>query len=95
MRARWTSRSRKSAAAPVEQLDQRAGDLDAGGAAADDHEGQRALVDERRVGVGRLEQAEHVVAQADRVAQAVEGEAVPSAPSMPKVLVAAPAATIR
>ena len=59
-----------------EQLDQRAGHLDAGGAAADDHEVQGAVVDERRVGVGRLEPAEHVVAEADRVAQAVEREAV-------------------
>ena len=59
-----------------EQLDERAGHLDAGGPAADDHEVQRAVVDERPVGVRSFEPAEHVVAQADGVAQAVEGQAV-------------------
>ena len=40
-----------------DQVGERAGELDAGGAAADDDEVQRALVEQRRVAVGVLEDA--------------------------------------
>src|SRR4029078_12851157 len=43
---------------------------------ADDHERQRAPVDEGRVGVDGLEPLQHVVPEADGVSQVVEGEAV-------------------
>ena len=55
---------------------ERAGHLHAGRTAADDDERQRALVDQRRVGVDGLEPLQHVVPQADGVGQVVEGEAV-------------------
>ena len=47
-----------------------------GRAAADDHERQGAVVDERPVGVGGLEPLEHVVAQRDGVGERVQRERV-------------------
>ena len=52
------------------------GDLDAGRPAADDDEVQRALVDQRRVAVGVLEDAEDPRAQPLRVVERVEREGV-------------------
>src|SRR5690606_33506240 len=60
----------------VDQFGECAGDLDAGRAAAHDHEREGAVVDDRRVGVGGLEPSEDVVAQADRVGQDVQRETV-------------------
>ena len=59
-----------------EQLGERAGGLDAGGAAADHDEGEPAAVDLRRIAVGRLEALEHVVPQPGGVGERVEREAV-------------------
>ena len=60
----------------VDQVGERPGELDAGRAAADDDEVQRALVDQRRVAVGVLEDAEDPRAQARGVVERVERERV-------------------
>ena len=60
----------------VDQVGERAGQLDAGRAAADDDEVERARVDQRRVAVGLLEDAEDARAQPLRVVEGVERERV-------------------
>jgi hypothetical protein len=60
----------------ADEVGQRAGELDPGGAAADDDEVQRALVDERRVAVGLLEERDDARAQPLGVVEAVERERV-------------------
>ncbi len=60
----------------VEQLGERARGLHSCRAAADDDDGERAVVDQLRVGVGRLEAVEDVVPQADGVGERVERVAV-------------------
>ena len=76
-RARWTSRSRKSFRSTWANSSTSAPATSTPVAPPPTiTKFERAVVDERPVGVGGLEPAEDVVAQADRVAQAVEGEAV-------------------
>ena len=60
----------------VDQVGERAGELDAGRPAADDDEVERALRDQRRVAVGVLEHAEDARAQPLRVVERVERERV-------------------
>ena len=60
----------------VDQLDQGAGDLDAGRPAADHDEVEDAVVDQRGLAVGRLEQRQEVVPHPDGVLEAVEREGV-------------------
>ena len=60
----------------VDHLGQRAGDLDAGRAAADDDEVDGALVDEARIAVGLLEGLDDPRPQALRVVERVEREGV-------------------
>jgi hypothetical protein len=64
----------------AEQLGQRARGLDAGGPAAHDYEVELTPVDERGLGVDGLEPFEHVVAQADRVLERVQGRGVVRGP---------------
>ena len=60
----------------VDQLDQGAGDLDAGGPATDHDEVEHPVVDQRGLAVGRLEEGQEVVAHPDGVLEAVEREGV-------------------
>ena len=77
IRASETARSWNSAAHRlVDEVGERAGELDAGGSAADDDEVQRALVDQRRVTVGVLEHADDARSQPLGVIEAVERERV-------------------
>ena len=76
----------------VDQVGQRPGRFDAGRPAAHDHEVQRALVDQRRVPVGLLEDGEDARAQPLRVVERVERERVLAAPGVRKKLGCEPAA---
>ena len=60
----------------LEQLGEGTGHFDTGRSATHHHEGQRAVVDHRRIRVGGLETLEHVVPQALGVDQVVQREAV-------------------
>jgi hypothetical protein len=60
----------------VDHLGQRARDLDAGRAAADDHEVDRAFVDAVRIPVGLLERLDDPGPQTIRVVERVEREGV-------------------
>ena len=61
---------------PVEHVGERAGGLHAGGAGADDHEVQRALVDELRVAIGVLEHREQPRPESLGVVERVQRERV-------------------
>ena len=80
----------------ADQLRQGAGHLHAGGAAADQDDGQGAgpaPPDPARVGL--LERVEHMVAQPDGVGRVFSGKACSSTPGIPKSVVDDPAARIR
>jgi hypothetical protein len=64
----------------VDQLGHRPGGLDPGGAATDDDEGERALVDQLGVGAGVLEQLEHPGADPFGVLERVQREGEPVGP---------------
>jgi hypothetical protein len=68
----------------VEQLDERAGHLDAGGSGADDHDVERAVGDRRGVAGRLLEAPQQVAAQRQGLRALFRTKACSLTPGMPK-----------